>query len=597
MSELEQRILDIEEEIASLPEGSLTAKKVRNNIYTYHRVVRDKKRTEKYVPAEKVEELSRQIEKRKALEKELKALKAKLPKAGTAKRASVAEGKYKTSVRIGEQLSSLVEPTRKYKKRECIEKLRAYVFGEQQDKVFVLYGLRRTGKTTMAKQILAELPAEEFERAAFIQIKSGDTLSDVSSDLNLLEKNGFRYIVLDEVTLLSDFIEGAALFSDIYASSGMKIVLTGTDSLGFVFTRSDQLYDRCTDLHTTFISYREFETVLGIVGVDSYIRYGGTMSMSGVHYNEDSTFANSQKVSEYIDTAIARNIQHSLKYYQNGGHFRELSELYRKGELTNVINRVVENINHSFTADVVEKTFESTDIAITARNMLHDRISPIDIKKHLDLDAVTFGIMQALDILNREEQTVDIEESHMAQIKEYLTLLDLVAEVDLVYLPDVNTRGKVTIITQPGMRYAQADAIIKTMLLDEKFGELSLVDRTRVLERLESEVMGRMMEDIVLLETKLAFPRKEVFKLQFAVGEFDMVVFDPEKLCCEIYEVKHSKELVPVQYRFLIDPEKCAMTEHRFGPITGRYVIYRGKKTESEGIQYLNVEEYLKALG
>ena len=106
-----------------------------------------------------------------------------------------------------------------------------------------------------------------------------------------------------------------------------------------------------------------------------------------------------------------------------------------------------------------------------------------------------------------------------------------------------------------------------------------------------------MMKDIVLLETKLAFPRKEVFKLQFAVGEFDMVVFDPEKLCCAIYEVKHSKELVPAQYRFLVDPEKCAMTEHRFGPITGRYVIYRGEQTESDGIQYLNVEEYLETLG
>lgn len=36
---------------------------------------------------------------------------------------------------------------------------------------------------------------------------------------------------------MEDFIEGAALFSDIYASSGMKIVLSGTDSLGFIFQK------------------------------------------------------------------------------------------------------------------------------------------------------------------------------------------------------------------------------------------------------------------------------------------------------------------------------------------------------------------------
>lgn len=595
MEEILNRIAEIEEEIALLPEGNIATKTVKEKTYYYHRVIHNKKRTETYLRFEEVEELRRQIEKRKELEAELRQLKKQLPRQKKVKSAEET-GSFNTSVRIGARLASLIAGAKKYKKRDCITVLREYIFGDVQDKVFVLYGLRRTGKTTMVKQILAELSEEEFAKAAFIQVRNGDTLADINKDLSLLEKKGYKYIFLDEVTLIEDFIEGAALFSDIYASSGMKIVLTGTDSLGFIFTKDGQLYDRCITLHTTFISYREFESVLGIKGVDEYIRYGGTMSMSGVNYNEDSTFANAKSAGEYIDTAIARNIQHSLKYYQNGGHFRQLRELYNKGELTNVINRVVENINHSFTTDVVEKTFESSDIAITARNMLRDRMSPINIKEHLDLDAVTFGIMQALDILNKEEQTIDIEESHMLQIKEYLTLLDLVAEIDLMSLPSVNDKGKVTVLTQPGMRYAQADAIVRNMLLDEKFNELTVVDRDRVLQRLQSEIMGRMMEDIVLLETKLAHPKKEVFKLQFAVGEFDMVVFDPQTLSCEIYEIKHSAERVQAQFRHLNDAEKCAMTEHRYGTITGKYVIYRGEDAQMDGITYLNVEGYLNDL-
>lgn len=597
MNDIEKRIAEIEAQISALPEGSLTTKKVRGKTYFYHRIYRDKKRVEKYVRAEDADTLRGLIWKRRELERELKELKREQPKPRSGVGRDPRGSSFRMTVRTGAQLAALVEQTKKYKKRACISKLRNYIFGEAQDKVFILYGLRRTGKTTMAKQILAELPDEEFAKAAFIQVKAGDTISDINAALDLLETEGFRYVFIDEVTMLDDFIEGAALFSDIYAGGGMKIVLTGTDSLGFIFAGSDQLYDRCITLHTTFIPYREFESVLGIHGIDEYIRYGGTMSMSGVNYNEDSTFANPRRSSEYIDTAIAKNIQHSLKFYQNGSHFRMLSELYRKGELTNVINRVVENINHSFTVDVVKKTFESTDISITARNMLHDRYSPLDIKEHLDLDAVTFGIMQALDILKEEEQTVDVDESHMAEIKEYLMLLDLVANVDLRFLPDVSARGSITVITQPGLRYSQADSVIGNMLLDEKFSLLSLVDRTRVIERLQSEVMGRMMEDIVLLETKLAKPHCEVFKLQFAVGEFDMVVFDPKALSCEIYEVKHSKEIVPAQYRFLVDPEKCAMTEHRFGKIIGRYVIYRGEDAESENVRYLNVEKYLCSLG
>ena len=116
---------------------------------------------------------------------------------------------------------------------------------------------------------------------------------------------------------------------------------------------------RISMMHTTFIPYREFEEVLGIKGIDEYIRYGGTMSLSGVNYNEDAIFASARSAEEYIDTAIAKNIQHSLKMYEYGGHFRSLLDLYEKGELTNVINRVVENINHSFTRRVVERTFKS----------------------------------------------------------------------------------------------------------------------------------------------------------------------------------------------------------------------------------------------
>lgn len=592
--ELMNAIAEIEREIAILPEGSITKKKIRDKEYYYHRIARNGKRVEKYIDFKDVAELKDRIDRRKKLEKDLKELKKQMiPEKATTKEEHL---EFKTTVRTGSRLRAQIVVTKKYKKRECIRELRDYIFGSQTDKVFVIYGLRRTGKTTMIRQILTELPETEFCKAAFIQVRSRDTLEDIDEDLRLLETKGFKYVFIDEVTLMEDFIEGAALFSDIYASSGMKIVLSGTDSLGFVFSKEEQLYDRCIMMHTTFIPYREFEEVLGIKGIDEYIRYGGTMSLSGVNYNEDAIFASARSAEEYIDTAIAKNIQHSLKMYEYGGHFRSLLDLYEKGELTNVINRVVENINHSFTRRVVERTFKSHDIAVTASNLLRDREAPMNIKVHMDLDAVTRGMMQMLDILNKEEQSIQIEDYHMAQIEEYLTLLDLIMKIDLESLPEVNRKESVTVITQPGMRYAQANAIVSNLLLDAKFSELSLVERQRILDRLLSEIRGRMMEDIVLLETKIAYPEKKVFKLQFAVGEFDMVVFDSKELNCKIYEVKYSKEQVPEQSRHLKDEEKCAMTSHRYGEITGKYVIYRGESGSLEGIQYLNVEEYLKSL-
>ena len=592
IAELQEQIAHLEEQMTALPLGSIVKKKVNGKEYYYHRWSESGKRQEKYVSAAEVPTLQTQMQQRKALEKQLRNLQKQLPR-----QPSAASREWTATIRIGEELRSFSAGVRQYRKRECFQQLHDYIYGPVQDKVLILYGLRRTGKTTLIRQLFAEMSDADLSKAAFIQVGPKNTLAEINRDLRCLEKQGFRYVFLDEVTLLEDFIEGAALFSDIFAACGMKIVLSGTDSLGFLFAEDEQLYDRCILLHTTFIPYREFESVLGIRGIDEYIRYGGTMSLGGVHYNEYSTFATKERADEYVDTAIARNIQHSLRCYQNEGHFRHLRDLYEAGELTSAINRVVEDINHRFTLEVLTRDFKSSDLSISAGNLRRDRANPTDILDRVDVAAVTETLRALLEIRNKEEQTVPLDDIHAAEIKEYLDLLDLTQDIEVLHLPHVGEKGARTVIAQPGLRYAQASALIQSLLLDETFSALSLPERNAVQERILSEIMGRMMEDIVLLETKLAHPGKQVFILQFPVGEFDMVVFDPTTANCEIFEIKHSTEVVPAQYRHLADPQKCAETEHRFGPIMAKTVLYRGEPQTVDGIRYENVEAYLCGLG
>ena len=54
------------------------------------------------------------------------------------------------------------------------------------------------------------------------------------------------------------------------------------------------------------------------------------MSLSGVHYNEDSPFASKKNADEYVDSAIARNIQHSLIMCL--GNYRFLKEMLSLSE-------------------------------------------------------------------------------------------------------------------------------------------------------------------------------------------------------------------------------------------------------------------------
>ena len=200
--------------------------------------------------------------------------------------------------------------------RYCYNNILNYLNDSNFGKVFILYGLRRTGKTTLIKQIIHNMDDISFNKTAFIQITRKDSFALFNKDLKLLQKNGYKYIFIVEITFMEDFIEGAALLADVYASSGMKIVLSGTDSLGFWIAKSNELYDRSILQHTTFIPYNEFSSVLGVNGIDNYIQYGGTMSVSGNNYN--SAFLDIESTNEYIDSAISNNIQHSLRYYQYG---------------------------------------------------------------------------------------------------------------------------------------------------------------------------------------------------------------------------------------------------------------------------------------
>ena len=582
---------EILKKIESLPSGGLTTKTIRGKAYTYYQWTENGKQRSRIVKEDEHEYLKQQIEERKSLQTQLSNL--EIHKKLDTSEAQEEAPTFITDVRIGKTLEDFAASIKDYKKRELYSALEQYVYSDSHDKVFILYGLRRTGKTTLIRQIIYNMNDEDRNKTVFIQINHTNTLADVNKDLRKLETLGYKYVFIDEVTMMDDYIQGAALFSDVFASSGMKIVLSGTDSLGFVFSEDEQLYDRCILLHTTFIPFREFSNVLGIHDIDQYMEFGGTMSQSGDNYNK-GIFGTKKSTADYVNTAIARNIQHSLKNYQYGSHFRNLKSLYDKHELTSAINRIVEDMNHAFTIEVLTRTFKSHDFGSAKDIMRKDRENPTDILDDVDGEEITERLKKLLKIRNKEEQKIDIQDVHRLEIKENLDLLDLTCDIPLVNMNDLNNMQVTTVFSQPGLRYSQAESLIKSLMMDEIFRNIDAQERKRITERILDDIKGRMLEEIVQLETKKANPNLEVFKLQFAVGEFDMVVYDPENVCCKIYEVKHNKEKSPFQYRHLINEENCKQTEFRFGKILEKVVLYRGETCEEEnGIHYKNVEEYL----
>ena len=69
---------------------------------------------------------------------------------------------FHTNVVTGTGLQALANSVAKYGKRDCFSTLQKFVAGSYDGKICILYGLRRTGKTTLLFQMLSELPIEKF---------------------------------------------------------------------------------------------------------------------------------------------------------------------------------------------------------------------------------------------------------------------------------------------------------------------------------------------------------------------------------------------------------------------------------------------------
>ena len=602
MDELQRQkmIQELERKIAELPVGYISKKTINGKIQYYHQWTEGGKKRSQYLRDGEMEPLREQIEQRKSLQAQLKELRSGMPKVRQPKLD------FETSVIIGKGLEAMSQGVKNWELRDCFDQLEGYLYGKEYDRVCLVFGLRRTGKTTMLRQAIGRMTKENLSRTAYIKARRNDNMAMMNRDLKKLFDAGFRYVFIDEVTLMEDFIDSAALFSDVFAAMGMKIVLSGTDSLGFWLAMDQELYDRAKPIHTTFIPYREYSRLLGIDSIDEYIRYGGTLRAGELAFDDedvnaqDASFRDDESTRRYIDTAICRNIQHSLACYEAGGHFRHLYSLYEAGELTSAINRIIEDMNHRFLISVLTDDFRSHDLRLTAANLRKERDPEkrTDVLDRVDTEAVTRRLMELLDIRNKEEQSIGITPAHIAEIKQYLAALELIVDCPIETTEPETKPLEHILFTQPGMRYCQAQALVHVLLKDPQFSELSEYEKTRVSDRILEEVRGRMLEDIVLLETMKAADRDHrIFKLQFEVGEFDMVIYDQKENCCDIFEIKHSSTQVPLQYRHLMDEDKCRRTEKRFGTIRGRYVLYRGEDIQMEnGVQYRNVESYLKEL-
>ena len=171
--EIQNELLQVQKEITELPAGYISKKNINGKTRYYLQWTENGKKKSKYVDDAIVDDLRAKIERRRELQKREKELTFMLPKPHKTEKQEEEKHVFKTDVMLGENLKSYVQTVANYKKRSLYKNICDYVYGDVRDRVFILYGLRRTGKTTLIRQVIAEMNEEDFSKTAFIQVSAG----------------------------------------------------------------------------------------------------------------------------------------------------------------------------------------------------------------------------------------------------------------------------------------------------------------------------------------------------------------------------------------------------------------------------------------
>lgn len=507
---------------------------------------------------------------------------------------------YEMTIYHGESLKTHIENTLTGidKERFIASQLRDYLNAPNDRKVCCLYGLRRTGKTTMMLQEIERIG--DYDKCLLLHCESGSSVMQIRKMIEAYPDS--KYIFVDEATKAQNFISTASVLSDNYAAEGKKIILAGTDSLGFALARKDELYDRVHFIHTTYIPFREQHKLLG-TGIMDYIRYGGTLSPEGVFYNKEQT-------GEYSNSAIVFNITHSLERWNQGRNNGILDGAVRRGDLPSYINKVLEYNNRQFLASIINSDFKSHDIGSLADLLTKSGSADPELLYPSGNDEASIKARE--DLTDRIRIALHIKENPIPVDPECVqAIIHFLKEMDVLYeLPEKSGEPSY-LFTQSGMRYSQAKDEAEALLNTDVFrnGEYSMVEQKEILDKLEQDISGHVLEDIVLYQAIQS--AKEIggsvvaskYEPKTYVGEFDVFFADLERRTACAVEVKLSDKQTEKQVRHLTNKQLCEAFEKETGAeIQNKIVLYQGKSafnpfqatTPEDKVLYMNVETFLK---
>jgi len=222
-------------------------------------------------------------------------------------------------------------------KRDCLSKIVNYLRSENQKRICGVFGLKRTGKTTLMKQAALSIPDEERKKSVFITCEKESNFRRIVEFLRESIASGKKYFFIDEITLTDKFQILAEVLSDnLVDLKNARIVVSGTESLGLSLASHSSLYDRIEIVHTTYMPFAEFARIRGNSSIDHYIKHGCALS-------KQNPFETKQSTKEYIESCIVDNFIKSVEKSDKGPHCYplDLKNPCKRKEAENAIRTII----------------------------------------------------------------------------------------------------------------------------------------------------------------------------------------------------------------------------------------------------------------
>lgn len=491
----------------------------------------------------------------------------------------------------------------KYKnQRDVVQNVKDFIDSEKcyDGNILVLYGLRRTGKTTIMEQAIEHY--KDKEKCAFFEVDKGDTLDDVKRCIIEESKNGTTIICFDEITKANDFITNSAAIADVFAKEGMRILVTGTDSLGFHFADGSELYDRTVRVNTTHISFAEHCRVLNTKDIDDYIQYGGLMKKGE---KEARIIHDYESACKYLDSAVAENISRSIQRNPEDNCL----EVLNLSELKTIIEKMVERYSGVFSKKIMQEELKKVSVNSPVDKLSGIVDAEIIYKLTMESKNITRDFVQMINADTAIKHTITDEiVLTLEKCLLDMNLLSVTPQMEYYYTDETGwlergTRHEYYII-QPAIKYYHLQKGKEFIENEDYYKDLSSIEKKFMQDKLDEKIKGDMTEQIIIFDVSKDLPRNKysVLKPVFYIdgqrkGEYDMLIYDKEKDRYWGFEVKHTTSPHHLQAKHLQNERFKEILDAKYGDKENVAILYRGESfTTPTKTLYLNITEFMLAI-